>query len=87
MNVCESFTCLCLYKLTNKINVIDKTITKELIGQHFLSRVMNWKYTLYLNVFVANNNKCTVICCATYLKSTVKVCSLIPPKGSNVCDK
>ena len=71
--------------LTNEINVIDKTIIKESIGQDFVNRVMNWKYTLHLDVF--NNSKCTVISCATCLKSTLKVCSLIPPKGGNVCDE
>ena len=87
MNVCESFTCPCLYQLTNKINVIDKTITKELIGQSFFNRVMSWKYALHLDIFVANNSKCIVISCATCLKSTLKACSLIPPKGNNVCDE
>ena len=87
MNVRESFTCPCLYTLTTKINVIDKTITKELIGQRSVYRVMNWKYELYLNVFIANNSKCIVISCSTCLKSTLRVCSLIPPKGDNTCDK
>ena len=77
--------CPCLYKLTNKINVIDKTITKELIGQSFANRVINWKYVLHLDIFVANNSKWTVISCATCLKLTLKACSLVPPKGGNVC--
>ena len=28
-----------------------------------------------------------MIGCATSLKSTLKACSLIPPKGDNVCDE
>ena len=87
MNVCESFTCACLYKLTNKINVVAKTITKELIGQSFVNRVINWKYALHLDIFAANSSKCIVISCATCLKSTLKACSLIPAKGDNVCDE
>ena len=87
MNVRESFTCPCLYKLTTKINVTDKTITKELFGQRFVYRVINWKYALYLDVFIANNSKCIVISCSTCLKSTLRACSLIPPKGDNACDK
>ena len=48
---------------------------------------MNWKCALHPDVLVANNNKYTVISCATSLKSTLMACSLIPPKVANVCDE
>ena len=69
MKVCKSFTCPC---------------TKELIGQRFVNIVMNWKYALHLDVFLAKNSKCIVIICATCLKSTLKACSLIPPEGNTI---
>lgn len=83
MNIHQSFACLCLYKLTTKINVINKTMTKELIVIH--NKVwIGSMHCISMSLLLITNSKCIVISCATCLKSTLKACSLIPAKGDNV---
>ena len=82
---------ICFSPLLSRVNKQDYFCLSLQIEnnncQRFVNRIMNWKYALHLDVLVANNIKCIMIGCATSLKSTLKACSLIPPKGDNVCDE